>query len=98
MELERYAIIYEFRCRGTLEDRLACNDFLWQDRLRVATEISSVLAFLHCLPNGPFDVDLRPQTILFNAHGVSNLCTFLAQEFTGYIDLMFASKHSDGPS
>uniref|UniRef100_A0A2N9FI27 RING-type E3 ubiquitin transferase n=1 Tax=Fagus sylvatica TaxID=28930 RepID=A0A2N9FI27_FAGSY len=49
---EVFALIYEYLPNGSLEDRLSCKDnsppLSWQTRIRIATELCSVLVYLHC--------------------------------------------------
>ncbi|CAN1237191.1 U-box domain-containing protein 33 [Linum grandiflorum] len=70
---ESYALIYEYMPNGNLEDRLNCkNDtppLPWQARIRLATELCSVLIFLHSSkPNSIVHGDLKPANILLDAN------------------------------
>ncbi|CAN1157376.1 U-box domain-containing protein 33 [Linum perenne] len=70
---ESCALIYEYMPNGNLEDRLNCkNDtppLPWQARIRLATELCSVLIFLHSSkPNSIVHGDLKPSNILLDAN------------------------------
>jgi serine/threonine protein kinase len=76
---EACALIYEYLPRGSLEDRLRCKDdtppLSWQTRIRIATELCSVLIFLHSSkPTGVLHGDLTPANILLG----SNFCCKLS--------------------
>ncbi|KAL3536813.1 hypothetical protein ACH5RR_000179 [Cinchona calisaya] len=78
---EAWALIYEFLPNGSLEDRLNCKDntppLSWQTRIRIASELCSVLIFLHtCSPRGIVHGDLKPANILLDTNFVSKLSDF----------------------
>ncbi|GMY09242.1 U-box domain-containing protein 33-like [Fagus crenata] len=73
-----YALIYEFLPNGSLEDRLSCKDntppLSWQTRVRIATELCSVLVFLHS--HNIVHGDLKPANVLLDATFISKLSDF----------------------
>ncbi|KAG8653562.1 hypothetical protein MANES_05G033900v8 [Manihot esculenta] len=78
---ESWALIYEYLPNGSLEDRLSCRDnsppLSWQTRTRIATELCSVLIFLHS--SKPYSIvhgDLKPANVLLDANFVSKLSDF----------------------
>ncbi|KAL0002468.1 hypothetical protein SO802_016249 [Lithocarpus litseifolius] len=78
---EDFALIYEYLPNGSLEDRLRCRDnsppLSWQTRIRIATELCSVLVYLHS--NKPHSIvhgDLKPSNILLDLNFVSKLSDF----------------------
>ncbi|KAM7508648.1 hypothetical protein LguiA_019101 [Lonicera macranthoides] len=78
---ESWILIYEYLPNGSLEDRLNCKDntppLSWQTRIRIATELCSVLIFLHsCSPHGIIHGDLKPANILLDSNYVSKLSDF----------------------
>ncbi|KAK9202323.1 hypothetical protein WN944_017533 [Citrus x changshan-huyou] len=78
---EVWTLIYEYLPNGSLEDRLSCRDnsppLSWQTRIRIATELCSVLIFLHsCKPHSIVHGDLKPANILLDANFVSKLSDF----------------------
>ncbi|GLT60644.1 hypothetical protein SLA2020_334010 [Shorea laevis] len=78
---EAWTLIYEYLPNGSLEDRLRCKDnsppLPWQTRIRIATELCSVLIFLHsCKPQGIVHGDLKPANILLDANFVTKLSDF----------------------
>ncbi|CAL5400996.1 unnamed protein product [Camellia sinensis] len=78
---EAWILVYEYLPNGSLEDRLSCRDntppLSWQTRIRIATELCSVLIFLHsCSPNKIVHSDLKPANILLDANNVSKLSDF----------------------
>ncbi|KAF8027064.1 hypothetical protein BT93_E0089 [Corymbia citriodora subsp. variegata] len=78
---EPWTLVYEYFPNGSLEDWL-CNSnrakqLSWQARIRIATELCSVLAFLHsCKPHSIVHGDVKPGNILLDAHLVSKLSDF----------------------
>ncbi|OMP00407.1 hypothetical protein COLO4_12716 [Corchorus olitorius] len=78
---EAWTLIYEYLPNGSLEDRLSCRDnsppLSWQTRIRIATELCSVLIFLHSSkPHGIVHGDLKPANILLDANFVTKLSDF----------------------
>ncbi|XP_057499480.1 U-box domain-containing protein 33-like [Actinidia eriantha] len=78
---EAWILVYEYLPNGSLEDRLSCRDntppLSWQARIRIATELCSVLIFLHsCNPHSVVHGDLKPANILLDANFVSKLSDF----------------------
>jgi len=78
---EVFALIYEYLPNGSLEDRLSMRDntppLSWQTRIRIATELCSVLVYLHCAkPHSIVHGDLKPSNILLDANFVSKLSDF----------------------
>ncbi|KAL4621965.1 hypothetical protein ACB092_06G264400 [Castanea dentata] len=78
---EDFALIYEYLPNGSLEDRLSCRDnsppLSWQTRIRITTELCSVLVYLHS--NKPHSIvhgDLKPSNILLDLNFVSKLSDF----------------------
>ncbi|KAL9228917.1 hypothetical protein vseg_004446 [Gypsophila vaccaria] len=76
-----WALVYEYLPGGSLEDRLTCKDnappLPWQARIRIATELCSVLIFLHssrprCIIHG----DLKPANVILDDNFVSKLSDF----------------------
>ncbi|KAF3441506.1 hypothetical protein FNV43_RR15420 [Rhamnella rubrinervis] len=78
---EAWSLVYEYLPNGSLEDRLCCRDntppLSWQTRIRIATELCSVLIFLHSSkPHSIVHGDLKPANILLDANYVSKLSDF----------------------
>ncbi|XWS46100.1 hypothetical protein CRYUN_Cryun14cG0034500 [Craigia yunnanensis] len=78
---EAWTLIYEYLPNGSLEDRLSCRDnsppLSWQTRIRIATELCSVLIFLQSSkPHGIVHGDLKPANILLDANFVTKLSDF----------------------
>ncbi|XP_058225589.1 U-box domain-containing protein 33-like isoform X1 [Rhododendron vialii] len=78
---EFFILVYEYLPNGSLEDRLCCKDnsppLSWQTRIRIATELCSVLIFLHsCSPHSIVHGDLKPANILLDSNYVSKLSDF----------------------
>ncbi|KAF8027063.1 hypothetical protein BT93_E0088 [Corymbia citriodora subsp. variegata] len=60
-----------------LRSRDKANQLPWQARIHIATELCSVLAFLHsCKPHSIVHGDVKPGNILLDAHLVSKLSDF----------------------
>ncbi|KAK3428639.1 hypothetical protein EUGRSUZ_E00131 [Eucalyptus grandis] len=77
---EPCTLVYEYIPNGSLEDWLRSSDRVkqlpWQARLRIATELCSVLAFLHSWKPSIVHGDVKPGNILLDAHFVSKLSDF----------------------
>ncbi|KAE8709411.1 U-box domain-containing protein 33 [Hibiscus syriacus] len=78
---EAWTLVYEYLPNGSLEDRLSCRDnsppLSWQTCIRIATELCSVLIFLHSSkPHGIVHGDLKPANILLDANFVTKLSDF----------------------
>ncbi|KAM6601120.1 hypothetical protein CsatA_020729 [Cannabis sativa] len=78
---EAWALVYEYLPNGSLEDRLCCKDntspLSWQTRIRIITELCSILIFLHSSkPHGIVHGDLKPANILLDANFISKLSDF----------------------
>eukprot|EP00258_Populus_trichocarpa_P024766 XP_024440785.1 U-box domain-containing protein 33 isoform X4 [Populus trichocarpa] len=78
---EAWTLIYEYLPNGSLEDRLSCKDnsppLSWQTRIRIATELCSVLIFLHSSkPHSIVHGDLKPANILLDENFVTKLSDF----------------------
>ncbi|KAE8660472.1 U-box domain-containing protein 33 [Hibiscus syriacus] len=78
---EAWTLVYEYLPNGSLEDRLSCRDnsppLSWQTRIRIATELCSVLIFVHSSkPHGIVHGDLKPANILLDANFVTKLSDF----------------------
>ncbi|KAI3703195.1 hypothetical protein L1987_73099 [Smallanthus sonchifolius] len=75
---DAWVIIYEYLSGGSLEDRLNCKDntppLSWQNRIRIAAELCSVLIFLHscAIVHG----DLKPANLLLDKNLVTKLSDF----------------------
>lgn len=86
---EVFALVYEYLPNGSLEDRLSCKDgsppLSWQTRIRIATELCSVLVYLHsgethCIVHG----DLKPSNILLDANLLAKLGDFGISRMLGH--------------
>ncbi|KAL5796164.1 hypothetical protein ACOSQ2_000984 [Xanthoceras sorbifolium] len=89
---EVWTLVYEYLPNGSLEDRLSCKDnsppLTWQTRIRIATELCSVLIFLHsCKPHNIVHGDLKPANILLDANFVSKLSDFGICRFLSHDEL-----------
>uniref|UniRef100_A0A7N2MF47 RING-type E3 ubiquitin transferase n=1 Tax=Quercus lobata TaxID=97700 RepID=A0A7N2MF47_QUELO len=78
---EVFALIYEYLPCGSLEDRLNCKDnsppLSWQTRICIATELCSVLVYLHCIkPHSIVHGDLKPSNVLLDSNFVCKLSDF----------------------
>ncbi|XP_030474345.1 U-box domain-containing protein 33-like [Syzygium oleosum] len=78
---EPYTLVYEYIPNGSLEDWLRSSNrakqLPWQARIHIATELCSVLAFLHsCKPHSIVHGDVKPGNILLDAHLGSKLSDF----------------------
>ncbi|XP_071715458.1 U-box domain-containing protein 33-like isoform X2 [Rutidosis leptorrhynchoides] len=75
---DAWIIVYEYLSGGSLEDRLNCKDntppLSWQNRIRIATELCSVLIFLHSC--GIVHGDLKPANLLLDKNLVTKLSDF----------------------
>ncbi|KAL2455655.1 Protein kinase superfamily protein [Forsythia ovata] len=82
LEFEHPALIYDF-C-GTdllshiLHDEYNCRRSLsWTSRLRIASEIASVIAYLHnAFPTPIIFRDIKPKNVIIDQHGVAKLFSF----------------------
>nr|XP_023913748.1 U-box domain-containing protein 33-like [Quercus suber] len=75
------ALIYEYHPCGSLEDRLNCKDnspsLSWQTQICIATELCSVLVYLHCIkPHSIVHGDLKPSNVLLDSNFVCKLSDF----------------------
>ncbi|KAL2455658.1 Protein kinase superfamily protein [Forsythia ovata] len=83
LEFEHPALIYDFFC-GTdllyeiLHDESNCRRSLsWISRLRIASEIASVIAYLHnAFPTPIIFRDINPRNVIIDQHGVAKLFDF----------------------
>ncbi|PSS33060.1 U-box domain-containing protein [Actinidia chinensis var. chinensis] len=74
---ESRSLVYEYLRNGNLEEHLACQGkappLSWQTRTKIASELCSVLIFLHssrpCIIHG----NLKPTNVLLDANFVSKL-------------------------
>lgn len=78
---EDLTLVYEYLPNGSLEDRLSCRDntppLSWPTRIRIASELCSVLIFLHsCNPHGVVHGDLKPSNMLLDVNFVCKLSDF----------------------
>ncbi|KAL9258010.1 U-box domain-containing protein [Drosera capensis] len=78
---ETWTLVYEYLPNGSLEDRLACKDntppLSWQERLRIAAELCSVLIFLHCSePCSIIHGDIKPANVLLDSNFRCKLSDF----------------------
>ena len=77
---ETFALIYEYLPNGSLEDRLNRVDnsppLSWKTRIRIATELCSVLVYLHSTKPHIVHGDLKPANILLDLNFVSKLSDF----------------------
>ncbi|KAK4578229.1 hypothetical protein RGQ29_028386 [Quercus rubra] len=78
---EVFALIYEYLPCGSLEDRLNCKDnsppLSWQARICIATELCSVLVYLHCIkPHSIVHGDLKPSNVLLDSNFFCKLSDF----------------------
>ncbi|KAI6707671.1 hypothetical protein NL676_010633 [Syzygium grande] len=78
---EPWTLVYEYFPNGSLEDWLNSSNraeqLSWRARIRIATELCSVLAFLHSWkPYSIIHGDVKPGNILLDAHLESKLSDF----------------------
>mmetsp|Transcript_43874 Transcript_43874/g.102501 ORF Transcript_43874/g.102501 Transcript_43874/m.102501 type:complete len:523 (-) Transcript_43874:28-1596(-) len=73
----RCALVYELLHGGDLYQRLqADKPYLWQERLRTATEVCRGLAHLHKHRPKIFHRDIKSQNILFSGDGTAKIADF----------------------
>lgn len=74
------ALIYEYLPNGSLEDHLSCRNntppLSWQTRIRIATDLCSVLIFLHTINPSVVHGNLKPSNILLDANFACKLSDF----------------------
>ncbi|KAK9749411.1 hypothetical protein RND81_02G124000 [Saponaria officinalis] len=90
---ESRGLIYEYLPNGSLQDRLICKNntppLPWQIRIRIATELCSVLNFLHSRkPNSVIHADINPANVLLDSNFVCKLsgfgsCLFIPSDKVG---------------
>ncbi|XP_010670307.2 U-box domain-containing protein 33 isoform X1 [Beta vulgaris subsp. vulgaris] len=78
---ESWALVYEYLSGGSLEDRLTCKDnsppLPWQARIQIATELCSILIFLHSSrPSSIIHGDIKPSNILLDDNLACKLADF----------------------
>lgn len=83
---EAWILVCEYLPNGSLEDRLSCRGntppLSWQTRIKMATELCSVLVYLHyCSPRGIVHGDLKPANILLDSNHVCKLSGFGVHRF-----------------
>lgn len=64
---ERFALVYELCEFGSLDEHLfrqGYPDLHWTDRVRIATEMATALAYLHSAPEPIVHMDLKPSNVL----------------------------------
>ncbi|PWA34620.1 U-box domain-containing protein kinase family protein [Artemisia annua] len=75
---DAWTIVYEYLPGGSLEDRLGCKDntppLSWQNRIRIAAELCSVIIFLHSC--GIIHGDLKPDNLLLDKNLVTKVSDF----------------------
>ncbi|XP_074279857.1 U-box domain-containing protein 33-like isoform X2 [Silene latifolia] len=76
-----WGLIYEYLPNGSLQDRLNCKDnspsLPWQTRIQIATELCSVLNFLHSRkPKSIVHGDINPKNVLLDGNFVCKLSGF----------------------
>ncbi|KAL2512036.1 Protein kinase superfamily protein [Abeliophyllum distichum] len=82
LEFEHPALIYDFCGTDLLSDILHdesdCRRSLsWTSRLRIASEIASVIAYLHnAFPTPIIFRDIKPKNVIIDQHGVAKLFGF----------------------
>lgn len=82
---ESRSLIYEYLEKGSLEDHLVRNGktppLTWQTRTKIASEICSVLIFLHSSRPSIVHGNVKPKSILLDANFVSKLSDLWVYRF-----------------
>ncbi|XP_031275743.1 U-box domain-containing protein 33-like [Pistacia vera] len=97
---EACALIYEYLPNGSLQDRLSCKEnsppLSWQTRIRIATDICSVLIFLHSTkPRSLVYGDLKAENILLDDNLVCKLSDFRIPHRPRVLEMEEVSPKSD---
>ncbi|KAJ3706781.1 hypothetical protein LUZ61_010486 [Rhynchospora tenuis] len=95
---KRYALVYEYLPNGSLSDRLFPTEdkivLSWKERVKIATDICSVLVFLHNMePNPIAHGDLKPGNILFDSNNICKLSDFGISRFLKYTNDTETANH-----
>lgn len=88
LETEVPILVYEFVSNGTLSDHLHARDHFshlcWDDRLRIAIELSSAILYLHFASSKTiFHSDLKSANILLDEKLSAKLSDFGASKYVG---------------
>ncbi|KAJ0113485.1 hypothetical protein Patl1_00457 [Pistacia atlantica] len=97
---EACALIYEYLPNGNLQDRLSCKEnsppLSWQTRIRIATDICSVLIFLHSTkPRSLVYGDLKAENIRLDDNLVCKLSDFRIPHRPRVLEMEEVSPKSD---